>query len=74
MSKVLGLACGSVQKWPKPGPGSGVVVSGGLRDFPGCPVVQTLPSNAGGMESISGQGAKISHSWDQNIKRTKAML
>ena len=43
-------------------------------DFPESPVVQTLPSNAGGMESISGQGAKISHSWDQNIKRTKAML
>ena len=28
-------------------------------DFPGNPVVKTLPSNAGGTGSIPGQGAKI---------------
>ena len=31
-------------------------------DFPGAPVVQTLPSNAGDMGSIPGQGTKIPHS------------
>ena len=41
-------------------------------DFPGGPVVKTLPSNAGGAGSIPGQGAKIPHaSWpkNQNIKQ-----
>ena len=28
------------------------------QDFPGGPVVKTLPSNAGGAGSIPGQGAK----------------
>ena len=43
-----------------------------MRDFPGSPVVKTLPSNAGGEGSIPGQGAKIPHaSWpkNQNIKQ-----
>ena len=43
-----------------------------MRDFPGSPVVKTLPSNAGGEGSIPGQGAKIPHaSWPkkQNIKQ-----
>ena len=31
------------------------------RDFPGGPVVKTLPSNAGGVGSIPGQGAKLPH-------------
>ena len=31
------------------------------RDFPGSPVVKTLPSNAGGVGSIPGQGTKIPH-------------
>ena len=42
------------------------------RDFPGGPVVKTLPSNAGGAGSIPGQGAKIPHTlWpkNQNIKQ-----
>ena len=30
-----------------------------LEGFPSGPVVKTLPSNAGGMGSILGQGAKI---------------
>ena len=41
-------------------------------DFPGGPVVKTLPSNAGGAGSIPGQGAKIPHTlWpkNQNIKQ-----
>ena len=41
-------------------------------DFPGCPVVKTLPSNAGGAGSIPGQEAEIPHaSWpkNQNIKQ-----
>ena len=32
-----------------------------MGDFPGGPVVKTLLSNAGGVGSISGQGAKIPH-------------
>ena len=43
-------------------------------DFPGGPVIKTLPSNAGGVGSIPGQGAKISHaSWPkkQNMKQKK---
>ena len=42
------------------------------RDFPGDPVVKTLPSNAGGASSIPGQGAKIPHASgpkNQNIKQ-----
>ena len=31
------------------------------RDVPGGPVVKTLPSNAGGVGSVPGQGAKILH-------------
>ena len=42
------------------------------RDFPGSPVVTTLPFNAGGAGSIPGQGAKIPHASGpktQNIKQ-----
>ena len=41
-------------------------------DFPGAPVVKTLPSNAGGVGSILDQGAEITHasgSKTQNIKQ-----
>ena len=43
-------------------------------DFPGSPVVKTLPSSAGDMSSILilGQGAKIPHTLqqkNQNIKQ-----
>ena len=31
------------------------------RDFPGSAVIKTSPSNARGMGSIPGQGAKHSH-------------
>ena len=38
-------------------------------DSPGGPVVKTSPSNAGGMGSIPGQEAEISHaSWPKNQK------
>jgi len=30
-----------------------------VRDFPGGPVVETLPSSAGGMGCFHGRGAKI---------------
>ena len=43
-------------------------------DFPGDLVVKTSPSNAGGMGSISGQGAKIPHASgpkNPNIKKNK---
>ena len=43
-----------------------------FRDFPGGPVVKTLPSNEGGVASIPGQGAKIPHASgpkNQNIKQ-----
>ena len=31
------------------------------RDFPSGPVVKTLPSSAGGMDLIPGQGIKVPH-------------
>ena len=43
-----------------------------MKDFLGGPVVKTSPSNAGGVGSIPGQGAKIPHAlWpkNQNIKQ-----
>ena len=43
-------------------------------DFPGGPVVRTSPSNAGGVGSIPGQGARIPHAWQpksQNIKQKR---
>ena len=43
-----------------------------MRDFPGGPVVRASPSNAGGVGSIPGRGAKISHALqpkNQNIKQ-----
>ena len=43
-----------------------------LRDFPGGPVVKTLPSTASGEDSIPGWGVKIPHSLGsktQNIKK-----
>ena len=33
----------------------------GERDFPGGPVVGALPSNAGGVGSLSGQETEIPH-------------
>ena len=49
-----------------------------FRDFPGGPVVRTSHSNAGGVGSILGWGAKIPHAlWlkNQNIKqKTEAIL
>ena len=33
------------------------------RDFPGSPVVKTLPSNAGGANSIPDQGIKVPHAF-----------
>ena len=38
------------------------------RDFPGSPVVKTLPSNVGAVGPISGQGAKIPQSCGQKSK------
>ena len=43
-------------------------------DFPGCPVVKTSSSNAGGMGSIPGLGIKILHAlWSKN-QNIKALL
>ena len=42
------------------------------HDFPGCTVVKTSLSNAGGADSIPGRGAKIPHASrtkNQNIKQ-----
>ena len=37
------------------------------RDFPGSPVIKTLPSNARGAGSIPGRATKIPHaSWPKN--------
>ena len=36
-----------------------------MRDFPGGPVVETSPCNAGSMGSIPGQGGEIPHASQQ---------
>ena len=40
-------------------------------NFPGSPVVKTLPSNAGGLSLIHGQGTKISHATQYGQKKKK---
>ena len=40
-------------------------------DFPGSPVVNTLPSNAGGAGSIPAWGAKIPHASGPKIQNIK---
>ena len=48
------------------------IKSSDSRDFPGGPVVETLPSSAGSAGSILGQGAEIPHVLQpksQNIKQ-----
>ena len=41
-------------------------------DFPGSPVVKTLPFNAGGLGLISVWGVKFPHtSWSKNKTRNK---
>ena len=43
-----------------------------LWDFPGGPVVKTLPFNAGSVGSIPGWEAKTPHtSWPKNIKQNQ---
>ena len=47
--------------------GRGVLKQVIFWDFPGGPVVKTLPSNAGGAGLIPGRGAEIPHaSWPNN--------
>ena len=44
-------------------------------DFPGGPMVKTLPSNAAGVGSITGQGAKIPYLMAKKPKhKTEAIL
>ena len=46
-----------------------------FRDFPGCPEVKTLPSNAGSAGSIPDQEAKIPQASSQNPKhKTETIL
>ena len=42
-----------------------------LGDFPGGPVVKTLPANAGGVDLIPGRTAKIPHAWSPKQGHTK---
>ena len=41
------------------------IIKRSTRDFPGGPVVKNLPSNAGDVGSITGQGIKITHATGQ---------
>ena len=45
-------------------------------NFPGGPVVETSPSNAGGSGTISGWGSKIPHASQEKKKKhnTEAIL
>ena len=40
-------------------------------DFTGILVVKTSPSNAGGVGTIPGHGAKVPHDWGQNKQTNK---
>ena len=52
-----------------------MLINNRWRDFPGGAVVKTLPSSAGGVGLIPGQGAKIPHaSWPKNHNITEAIL
>ena len=42
-----------------------------MTDFPGCPVVKTLLSNAGAVSSIPGWGSKIPHVMQGSQKKKK---
>ena len=42
-----------------------------MGDFPGGPVVNTLPSNAGGASWILGQEAKIPHAIERKTNKTQ---
>ena len=45
------------------------------REFPGGPVVKTLPSNVGGASTIPGWGSKVPHaSQTKNQNETEAIL
>ena len=46
---------------PHPQPSDFARLNLTLRDFPASPVVKTLPSDAGGTDSIPVKGAKIPH-------------
>ena len=43
----------------------------GGRDFPEGPVFKTPPSNAGGVDSVSGWGTKILHAAQHGQKKKK---
>ena len=43
-----------------------------IQDFPGSPVVKTLPSNAGDVGSIPGQGTKVLHAMGCSKKKKKS--
>ena len=42
-----------------------------MTDFPGCPVVKTLLSNAGAVSSIPGWGSKIPHVMQGSQKKKR---
>ena len=42
-----------------------------LKDFPGGPGVETLPSSSGGVVSVPDQGAKIPQAWCQQLQDFK---
>ena len=45
------------------------------RDFPGDPVIKTLPSNAGGVGLIPGQGTKIPYAvWCSQNRKIKKKI
>ena len=54
-------------------PGMPAGANGHERDLPGCPVVKTLPSKAGGAGSILGWGAKISQAKQCGEKEKPAL-
>ena len=59
------VCCSPTSKKPWKRQDTRVIKTGDFRDFPGDPVVETPPSNAGYMGSIPGQEIKILHTVGQ---------
>ena len=50
------------------------IIEGAFWDFPGGPVVETSPSNAGSVGSIPGGGDRIPHASGPKKPKTEAIL
>ena len=55
----------NIKQTQKPKPKNHLIKNGQKREFPGSPVVKNLPSNAGDVGLIPGEGTKVPHAMGQ---------